>query len=116
MPSGTISLGTRMASVYGKNLVVIGNIVPKAVCKNPICTPPPVRADSLETKFADFFGAGSALIDLRKPINDEAKLPTDVPGSLYADINQGHFINVVLKRQFDAIYYLSETTATFEDK
>ena len=116
MPGGTISIGTRLAAAYGKDMVVIGNIVPKAVCKNPICTPPPVREDSLETKFANFFGAGSALVDLRKPMNDEAKLPIVTPGSLYADINQGHFVNVVLNRQFDAIYYLSETTATFEDK
>jgi hypothetical protein len=50
-------------------------------------------------------------VDLRKP---NKTLPLTVPGSLYADINQGTFINVVLKRQFDAIFYLPETTATFE--
>ena len=116
MPSGTISLGTRLAEKYGKELVVIGNIVPKAVCKNPICTPPPVRADSLETKVADRFGNKSVLIDLRAPVTKELKLPIDVPGSLYADINQGTFTNVVLNRQFDAILYIPETTATFEDK
>jgi erythromycin esterase-like protein len=113
MPAGTISIGTRMAQVYGRKLVVIGNIVPKAVCKNPICTPPPARSDSHETRFATQFGAGSALVDLRKP---NKALPLTVPGSLYADINQGTFINVVLKRQFDAIFYLPETTATFEQK
>ncbi len=104
-----------MAQKYGKKLVVIGNIVPKAICKNPICTPPPVRSDSHETVFANIFGAGNALIDLRKPGEYSMKLPINVPGSLYADINQATFINVVLKRQFDAIYYLSQTTATFED-
>ena len=113
MPAGTISIGTRMAQAYGKKLVVIGNIVPKAVCKNPICTPPPVRSDSHETKFAAQFGTTSAIVDLRKP---NQALPLTVPGSIYADINQGTFINVVLKRQFDAIFYLPETTATFEQK
>ena len=113
MPAGTISIGTRMAQAYGNKLVVIGNIVPKAVCKNPICTPPPVRSDSHETKFATQFGAVSALVDLRKP---NKTLPLSVPASIYADINQGTFINVVLKRQFDAMLYLPETTATFEQK
>jgi erythromycin esterase-like protein len=116
LPAGTISLGTRMAQAYGKDLVVIGNIVPKAVCKNPICTPPPVRADSLETKFAAQFGNNFALVNLLKPSETEKTLPITVPGSLYADLNQGHFVNVVLKRQFDAILYLPETTATFENK
>ena len=116
MPAGTISIGTRMAATYGKQLVVIGNIVPKAVCKNPVCTPPPVRADSLETKFAEHFGAGSALVYLLKPARADRTLPLATPGSLYADINQGHFANVVLKRQFDAILYLSESGATFEEK
>ncbi|MFN7948793.1 MAG: erythromycin esterase family protein [Blastocatellia bacterium] len=117
MPAGTISLGTRMAQAYGSRLIVIGNIVPKAVCKNPICTAPaPPRADLLETKFAEHFGKGSALVNLRKPTAADRQLPLAVAGSLYADINQGHFSKVILKRQFDAIYYLSETTATFEQK
>ncbi len=116
LPPETISIGTRMAQAYGKQLVVIGNIVAKAVCKNPICTPPPVREDSLETRFATRFGAGSALVNLLKPTAADKLLPLAVSGSLYADINQGHFTKVVLKRQFDAIYYLSETTATFEEK
>lgn len=116
MPSGTISIGTRMAQAYGKKLVTIGNIVMKANCKNPICTPPPVRADSLETKFADFFGKGEAFVDLRKPRPDEQKLPLSTLGSLYADINQGTFVKVSLSRQFDAIYYLYETTPVFEQK
>lgn len=114
MPAGTISIGTRMAEKYGKNLAVIGNIVPKANCKNPICTAPPVRADSLETKFQNIFGNQAVLIDLRK--NNEKNLPINTPGSIYADINQGHFIKVILSRQFDAILYLPETTATFEEK
>lgn len=116
MPAGTVSMGMRMAQKYGKKLIVIGNIVPRAVCKNPRCEPPPVRADSLETRFFEHFGAGSALVDLRKPSKADMVLPLTVPGSLYADLNQGHFANVVLKRQFDAIYYLSESGATFEQK
>ncbi len=116
LPSGTISLGTRMAEKYGKNLVVIGNIVPKAVCKNPICTPPPVRADSLETPFQKLFGDQPMLVDARKITDANRNLPFNTAGSLYADINQGHFTNVILSRQFDTILYLPETTATFEDK
>lgn len=116
MPTGTNSIGTRMAAAYGKNLVVIGNIVPRAVCKNPICTPPPVRSDSLETAFQKLFGDAPALVDLRKPTAADRNLPLAAPGSLYADINQGTFTNVILSRQFDAILYLPETTPTFEDK
>jgi erythromycin esterase-like protein len=117
LPPETISIGMRMAQAYGKQLVVIGNIVPKAVCNPPRCAPPPpVRDDSLETKFAAQFGNGSALVNLMKPTEAEKSLPLAVPGSLYADLHQGHFTNVVLKRQFDAVYYLSETRATFEEK
>lgn len=116
LPSGTISIGTRMAQKYGKNLVVIGNIVPKAVCKNPICTPPPVRADSLETPFQKVFGDKPMLIDMRKITDANRNLPISTTGSIYADINQGHFVKVLLNRQFDAILYLPETGATFEDK
>lgn len=116
MPTGTISIGTRMAAAYGKKLVTIGNIVMKANCKNPICTPPPVRADSLETKFADYFGKDQGLVDLRKPRAEYMKLPLSELGSLYADINQGTFVKVSLSRQFDAMYYLYETAPTFEQK
>ncbi len=116
LPSGTISLGTRMAQKYGKDLVVIGNIVPKAVCKNPICTPPPVRADSLETPFQKVFGDKPMLVDARKITDANRNLPINTAGSLYADINQGTFIKVLLNRQFDAILYLPETGAVFEDK
>lgn len=117
VPANAISMGTRMAAAYGKKMVVIGNIVPKAVCKGPRCTPQFLfRTDSHETKFASFFGAGSGLVDLRRPRKNERDLPIATSGSLYADFHQGHFTNVVLRRQFDAIYYLSETTAVFEDK
>lgn len=116
LPPETISIGMRMAKKYGKDLVTIGNIVPKANCKNPICTSPTVRADSLETKFATHFGTNSGFVNLLKPAETEKTLPLTLPGSLYADIHQGHFVNVVLKRQFDAILYLPETTAVFEDK
>jgi erythromycin esterase-like protein len=116
LPAGTNSIGTRMAEKYGKDLIVIGNIVPRAVCKNPICTAPPARADLLETKFADYFGTRSAFIDLRNPSEAEKKLPLNATGSIYADLNQGHFAKVILGRQFDAILYLPETTAVFEQK
>jgi erythromycin esterase-like protein len=105
-----------MAQKYGQDLVVIGNIVPKAVCKNPVCAAPPVRPDSLETVFQKVFGDQPALVDARKIAAANRALPLNTAGSLYADINQGHFINVVLNRQFDAVLYLPETTATFEDK
>lgn len=116
MPTGTNSIGTRMAQKYGKDLIVIGNIVPKAVCKNPICTPPPVRADSLETPFQTVFGNQAALVDARKMTDANRNLPFNTKGSLYADINQGTFTNVILSRQFDAVFYLPETTAVFEEK
>lgn len=116
MPTGTNSIGTRMAQKYGKDLITIGNIVPKAVCKNPLCTPPPVRADSLETKFQTVFGNQVSLIDARKITDANRNLPINVPGSLYADINQGTFTQVILSRQFDAVLYLPETTPTFEEK
>lgn len=116
MPSGTISIGMRMAQKYGKDLIVIGNIVPKAICKNPICTPPPVRADSLETSFQNVFGEKPMLVDMRKITDANRNLPISTSGSIYADINQGHFVKVLLNRQFDAILYLPETGATFEDK
>ena len=116
MPSGTTSIGTRMAAAYGNDLVVIGNIVPKVTCKNPICNAPAPREDSLETPFARHFGSSSAFVDLRNPSGRDKQLPLDVPGSLYAELNQGLFTNVVLKRQFDAILYLPETGATFEEK
>lgn len=116
MPSGTISIGMRMAEKYGKDLVTIGNIVPKAVCKNPICIPPPVRADSLETPFQKIFGDKPMLVDARKITDANRNLPINTAGSIYADINQGTFTKVILSRQFDAILYLPETTATFEDK
>jgi erythromycin esterase-like protein len=116
VPPNTVSIGTRMAQKYGQDLVVIGNIVPKAVCKNPVCAAPPVRPDSLETVFQKVFGDQPALVDARKIAAANRALPLNTAGSLYADINQGHFINVVLNRQFDAVLYLPETTATFEDK
>lgn len=116
IPKGTISIGERMANKYGKDLIVIGNIVPKANCKNPICTPPPVPADSLETPFQKIFGNKPMLIDIRKLTTANRDLPINKSGSLYADINQGTFNQVFLNRQFDAILYLPETTATFEDK
>jgi hypothetical protein len=97
-------------------LVVIGNIVMKAVCKSPVCTPPPVRADSLETPFQQFFGDKPMLVDVRKISDANRNLPINTAGSLYADINQGTFVKVLLNRQFDAILYLPETAATFENR
>lgn len=116
MPKGTISIGERMAKKYGKDLIVIGNIVPKANCKNPICTPPPVPENSLETPFQKVFGNYPMLIDIRKVTESNRTLPINKAGSLYADINQGTFNQVILVRQFDAILYFPKTTATFEDK
>lgn len=117
IPGGTISMGTRMAQAYGDKLVVIGNLVPKVICNTPRCGPKAIpREDSLETKFASVYGGGSGLLDLRNAVKRESPLPISASGSLYADFHQGHFINVVLNRQFDAIYYLSETGAVFEDR
>lgn len=116
MPKGTISIGERMAKKYGKDLVVIGNIVPKANCKNPICTPPPVPENSLETPFQKVFRNNPMFVEIRKNNPSNRGLPINRAGSLYADINQGTFEQVFLNRQFDAILYLPETTATFEDK
>ena len=111
IPKGTISVGTRLAQMYGKKLVTIGSIVP---CKQP-CQEPP-RADSLETRFAATLGPGSAIIDLKRPAARFAQLPLDTPGSLQAYLNKIYFLGVVLDRQFDGLYYLSESGATFDKK
>ena len=115
LPSGTISVGTRMAAAYGKNMVVIGNMVPKVNCKLPRCSVPDTP-DSLETKFAQRFGNSPALVDLRNPPASDKDLPINSVGSLFANVHEGHFENVVLSRQFDAIYYLPESGVTFEEQ
>lgn len=116
MPLGTVSLGMRMAAKYGKDLVTIGNIVPKAICKNPLCTPPSVPNDSLEVPFQQIFKDSRKLAVAGKNGGIDRDLPWFKAGTLYADINQSTFTKVILSRQFDAVLYLPETTATFEDK
>lgn len=109
IPRGTVSVGERLAQIYGKKLVTIGSLVP---CKQP-CKEPP-REDSLETRFAAALGAGSAIINLKNPALQYRQLPLDMPRSLQAYVNKMYLLGVILDRQFDGIYYLSESKTTFE--
>ncbi|MGH9837971.1 MAG: erythromycin esterase family protein [Blastocatellia bacterium] len=111
IPKGTISLGTRLARTYGNKLITIGSIVPCPSCKFP------ERDDGFAPKFAAVFGQGSALIDLRSNLRSKlapqsSNLKLDSPGSIIQQFHQSHLIVSDLSRQFDAIYYLSESNRT----
>src|SRR5690606_34156116 len=103
IPRGTISLGTRLANAWGDQLVTIGSIVPCPSCSGP------VRDDSFDARFAAVLGDGRALIDLRvrSPLVEE--LSVDSPGSIIQQVHESHLVVNSLRRQFDAVYYLSES-------
>jgi erythromycin esterase-like protein len=103
IPLGTVSVGTRLAKEYGRNLVVIGGIVGCPSCKEG------VPADAIENKFADMFGNKTVLVDLRNPTQAEEKLPLDSPGSLWDQLYKDRVVKIVLRDQFDAVYYLPES-------
>lgn len=108
IPLGTVSFGTRLARDYGHELVVIGGIVGCPSCKEG------VPADAIEKKFSDLFGNNTVLVDLRKPTPGEEKLPLDSPGSLWDQLYKDRVVKIVLRRQFDAVYYLPESKTVYE--
>lgn len=108
IPLGTVSVGTRLAKEYGRELVVIGGIVGCPSCKEGVPT------DAIEKKFSDMFGNKTVLVDLRKPTAAEEKLPLNTAGSLWDQLYKDRVIKIVLRDQFDAVYYLPESKTVYE--
>lgn len=108
IPMGTVSVGTRLAKEYGHDLVVIGGIVGCPTCKEGVPT------DAIEKKFSDMFGNKTVLVDLRNPTPAEEKLPLHSAGSLWDQLYKDRLVKIVLRDQFDAIYYLPESKTVFE--
>lgn len=104
IPKGTTSVGTRLANFYGKKLVAVGSVVACPRCKKQ------ALPDSLEAKFAaQLPDVKSAIIDTRNPAAPYKNLPLGSSGSLVNQSDETHFLDVVLSRQFDAVYYLPES-------
>ncbi len=97
IPTGTVSLGERIARAW-PGTVTIGNVVPCGTT----CTEP---ADSVEPRFIERFGNSVALVDLRDPAR-RRQFNADAVGSLYANHHGFGFSGVRLSRQFDAILYI----------
>ena len=108
IPLGTVSVGTRLAKEYGHELVVIGGIVGCPSCKEG------VPADAIEKKFSDMFGNKTVLVDLRNPTPAEEKLPLGSAGSLWDQLYKDRVVKIVLRDQFDAVYYLPESKTLYE--
>ena len=109
IPNGTISLGTRLArSLSSNEYLVIGSVVVCPRCKKPM------RSDALETSFAAILGNGSAIVDAHHPKASHQLLPLAISGSLLVQNDESHLIEVVLNRQFDVIFYLSESKGISE--
>lgn len=108
IPTGTHSFTSRLADAYGKKLVVIGGIVG---C--PSCDPKP-PADAIEARFSAALGDKTVFIDLRKPSAKYGDLPLHTPGSLWIQVYKDRLERIVLSEQFDAVYFLPRSKATFE--
>jgi erythromycin esterase-like protein len=108
IPLGTTSIGSRLAKKYGKELVTIGGIVGCPSCKEGI------PADAIEKKFSDMFGNKAVLVDLRKPTSAEEKLPLGNAGSLWDQLYKDRLVKIVLRDQFDAVYYLPESKTVYD--
>ena len=98
IPTGTISLGTRLAEKFGRQLVTIGSVVPCPACET---TPPP---DAIDKAFQTAFGDQPAVVDLRQAL--PAKLVPPSPGSIPSNGDKVRLGKVVLRDQFDGMYYL----------
>ncbi|MGA8539836.1 MAG: erythromycin esterase family protein [Terriglobales bacterium] len=108
IPMGTVSFGTRLAKEYGHDLVDIGGIVGCPSCKEG------VPADAIEKQFSDMFGNKTVLVDLRNPTAAEQKLPLNTAGSLWDQLYKDRLVKIVLRDQFDAVYYLPESKTFYE--
>ena len=109
IPKGTISLGTRFAQTYSATqYVVIGNVVACPKCKKPM------RDDAHEVRFAAVLERGSSIVNIRHPSEQHQQLPLNTSGSLLVQSDETYLFDVVLDQQFDAIYYLSESTLLSE--
>jgi erythromycin esterase-like protein len=99
IPRGTVSMGTRLARAHGRNLVVIGSVVPCARCATK-------RDDALDGVFRAALGDSPALIDTRTPAPAYRALPLAREGSLIDPLYDAAMLGVVLNRQYDALLYL----------
>lgn len=106
IPSGTTTIGQRLAEIYGPKLVAVASIVPCGkTCKEP--------ATSLEPPFAELFKDQPAMVDLRRPTPAEkAALPLHRPGAVFANFHGFGYGDVVLDRQFDGVLYIPSSTIT----
>lgn len=102
MPRGTVSIGTRLARAHGRNLVVIGSVVPCSRCATR-------RDDALDALFRAAIGPAPALIDARAPAPAHRALPLAREGSLIDPLYDAAMLGVVLDRQYDALLYLPES-------
>lgn len=104
IPTGTVSIGERIAGAEAPGVVTILNLVPcGTTCREP--------ANSLEPAFASAFGERTQLVDLRRGAQVRG-LPVATPGVIFANHHDGGFGNVVLRDQADAVLYIPRTETT----
>ncbi len=110
IPKNAISIGTRLALAHPiAQYVVISSIVACPKCKAPM------HDDAFETPFVAILGQGSAFVDIKHPAEHHRHLPFDSSGSLFSKSDNGHFLDVMLNQQFNAIHYLSESKMLNEE-
>ena len=110
IPKGTVSMGTRLAQKYSnREYLVLGSIVACPQCKNQL------RNDSIEGAFVATLGTQSSIIDLKNNSNHPSNLPVHTPGSLLVQSDETHLMDVILSKQFDAVYYLYRSKLLAED-
>jgi erythromycin esterase-like protein len=106
IPSGTTTIGERLAQHFGPKLVAIDSIVP---CGKTCAEP----ADSVEPAFAAFFKDRPAVVDLHHPTPAEkAALPLHEKGSYFANFHGFGGGGMVLDRQYDGVLYIPSSTTT----
>jgi erythromycin esterase-like protein len=107
IPKGTTSIGSRLTSTHGDRLVTVGSVVP---CDR--CTA--ASATGLAERFRAVIGEGSCIVDFGAVPPEWRHLPVNEAGSLIEPLNDSAFTDVVLSRQFDAVYYQSASDTVLD--
>lgn len=99
---GTVSWGTYMHPILGKDYKVVGSVVPCDDCNYTV----PSQEVDMSKQFYHELKEQTVLIDLKNPGPKFSKLPLNKNGSLFVQEGACFLKNLNLTTQFDAVFYL----------